>query len=249
MIEAVPLLLVLFAAPAAARSPASCWIEDCATLTFGPDEAAKSTTLESRPLRGGYGRGGGERCRDAYAAAKRRRATVRLSGREAMDPWEADRVTVCLAESALSVHPHEDAHEFEVVRIGDTGAFELVARRRLPSKPDPAGIQLNVWNDRAEGFFAAFTDKWSEHYAGAKTYLVLELRREKRGRDERLFRYAVGFDAAPNYKVDLSALAASAGEPLRAGETYYLKWGFRREGAGSSDVEIDRGRGESVTLR
>ena len=210
---------------------------DCASFSFGPNDPATSGSVylpstewvtECQPVGGDPRRGGGgQQCWERPGMTYRERASVTLSGRQPLLPWERDSFRVCLDGNWLSIDAIETAYDYKLVSGGNwNGDYVLAPTRKLKTRPDPVGV-LGTLDGALK---LTLADKWTSYYPGETLEVKWTLKREVKGWfDEKIGEGSFTAATAASYSADLS----QAGK-LQAGKTYYAVYSVRRVGSAIS---------------
>lgn len=176
-------------------------------------------------------------CEDRYVRTERRQVTVKLAGARATLPWEVDAFQACLQNQVLKIKPLQAAHDYGrfVYQLGPENhavTIPIQGKRRTP--PDSSGITLAEFrrHETNPDLMLILKDKWAEHYKkGEKTILEIELKREApHWLDSRVLKLDLVQKPAESYEVSFALLARLEGKSLVAGQKYYARWRFKREG-------------------
>ncbi|MBU2574398.1 MAG: hypothetical protein KKH28_10020 [Elusimicrobia bacterium] len=181
---------------------------------------------------------GKQYCHDELVRTEKRNVTVALRGNRTMLPWERDMFDVCLKDTAVTVEVVEASHRYKIGKKAgpDKYQVEAVAKGKLKTEPDPAGISVDSWGLSAQsgGLELALKDKWAAVYGkvkNEKTLIKATLKMEKaHWFDPVIFEKEFILSPADVYGIDFSKYALEFKQPLEFGRKYFVEWGFKRKG-------------------
>lgn len=265
----VPVPDVKYGVPGSVR-----YTRDCARFNFGPQDGeimSEKVWLRSDEYRtecyttyvpGPNGQQiPQQHCYEHYVMTYHRQVQINIKPRK-LYPWEREVFEVCLEGRWLGLHPIEAAYKYKVRQVGyyDT-LFELYPDRKIPTRPDPDGLNYVEfsYNKETKKYTFRVADKWAKEYAGEKVYIKIELKKDVAN----WFDSLIGskeyiFDVAGEYTMEFSEdelvkpkdnseeNTDRVNERLFETKGYYLRWGFKRIGEISKDIYVDKGKTNRV---
>ncbi|MCX5795800.1 MAG: hypothetical protein NTY77_09930 [Elusimicrobia bacterium] len=113
----------------------------------------------------------------------------------------------------------------------------------LPPAPAPAGLELVMFREEADGVTLAFQDQRASKYTGGATRLIIAVKEDRGLRpDPVIFDIDIAQPVGPFYEFTFKDVQ----HKLRPGGKYYAVWSFQRQGPVSTE-EVQRG-GRSAAL-
>jgi hypothetical protein len=147
-------------------------------------------------------------------------------------------VDACLIAAALSV-PAWPQVDF------DRGMDMRTVMEGLPPAPVPAGMELVLFREDAEGLTVAFQDQRASRYIGGATRLIFEIREARRALpDPVVFDMDMTQPVGPYYEFSFKDVR----HKLRAGGKYYVVWSFQRLGEAAAETVQPGGRSRDLVL-
>lgn len=169
-------------------------------------------------------------------------------------PWERESFEVCLEGPWMNFYVNEAAYKYSVGRQGNYDSlYELAPQHKVPMPADENGLSYGDFSFADGKFTFRVNDRWAKEYAGEKVAIKVDLYAEGwwifngyKGSKE------VTFDAAEGYTLtfsedDLEKEKADRGEDVRGAKKFFLKWGFRRVGALSTDGFVKKDKTPSIS--
>ncbi len=169
-------------------------------------------------------------------------------------PWERDSFEVCLEGPWSRFYVNQAAYKYSV---GKTGNYEtlytLTPGKKVAMDPDKNGLEAVEFSLEKGEYTFKVNDKWAKEYAGEKVAIKVDLYRQisfwpdsYKGEKEFVFDAANGYEMTFTEK-DLQK--AVADDNYRGPKKFYLKWGFKRLGAISTDDFVKKGETEAVEAK
>lgn len=169
-------------------------------------------------------------------------------------PWERDSFEVCLEGPWSRFYVNQAAYKYSV---GKTGNYEtlytLKPGNKVAMDPDKNGLEAVEFSLENGKYTFKVNDKWAKEYAGEKVAIKVDLYRQisfwpdsYKGEKEFVFDAANGYEMTFTEK-DLQK--AVADDNYRGPKKFYLKWGFKRLGAISTDDFVKKGETDSIEAK
>lgn len=207
-----------------------------------------------------------QNCYERFVRSYNRTVQLNIKPRK-LFPWERERFEVCLEGDWLTITSIQQAYKYQIKEVGYYDVlYELYPQHRIKTAPDLNGLNVKEfsYNKETKKYRFVVTDKWAEDfYKGEKTYIKIELKKDKANWfDPSLGIKELVFDAANEYVMEFSEDELvkpqqnnedewdndyKSGEKLFETRGYYLKWGFKRlDSQISTDKYMDKGETERI---
>jgi len=182
-------------------------------------------------------------------------AQLRIKARK-LFPWESESFDVCLEGPWMHLYANRQAYKYSVDREGQYNVlYTLTPKEKIATGPDEEGLSLAEfsYDAAAKKYVLKLGDKWAAEYAGEKTVVKVELYKDGfwffdgfKGEKEFTFDAAAGYEVGfAESELDTSKAASDAD---RGAKKYYVKWGFKRVGAVSTDDFVKKGETPRIEI-
>lgn len=194
-------------------------------------------------------------CHERRGREFRATAQLNIAPRQ-LFPWESERFEMCMEAERVELDTRNSPYRYFVDRQGMYDVtFNLTPNYRTPTAPDEAGLYLTAFAFRDGKFVLSVSDRWAREYAGEKVAIDVELMKDgflffNSSQGKKTF----NLDAAGSYELafaegDLEKTAeyVDTSNDMRGPKKFYVKWGFRRVGAVSTNERIGKGSTDKIT--
>ncbi|HBE87530.1 MAG TPA: hypothetical protein DDW67_00100 [Elusimicrobia bacterium] len=194
-------------------------------------------------------------CYERPGQSWREAVQVKVNPRK-LFPWERDSFEVCLEGPWSRFYVNQAAYKYSVDKTGNYDTlYTLTAGKKVVTDPDKSGIEALGFSYENGKFTFTVSDKWGGEYAGEKTMVKVELYKDNvlffdtlKGEKEFVFDAARGYTMTFSEK-DLVKPEADGNDDFRGPKKYFLKWGFKRLGAISTDKFIKKDKTDSIEAK
>jgi len=192
-------------------------------------------------------------CWERPGQSWREAVQVKVEARK-LFPWERDSFEVCLEGPWSRLYVNQAAYKYSVSKTGNYDTlYTLTPGKKVAMDPDKNGLEAVEFSLENGKYTFKVNDKWAKEYAGEKVAIKVDLYRQisfwpdsYKGEKEFVFDAAGGYVMTFTEK-DLQK--AVADDNYRGPKKFYLKWGFKRLGAISTDDFVKKGETEAVEAK
>lgn len=177
------------------------------------------------------------------------RASAQLSiGKRQLFPWETESFSLCMEGPRVNVTPTASPYSYGVDQAGLYDiTFNMTPNYRVPSNPDPNGLNYAAFTFKDGKFTLSVSDKWAAEYAGDKVAIKIELKKDgwwffDSSKGEKTFT----LDTASSYDLVFAESDLTKNKDFvddsgyKGPSKYFVKWGFQRLGKVSTDQYVKK---------
>jgi len=202
-------------------------------------------------------------CHERIGRTFRATAQLNVPARQ-MYPWESESFEVCQQGDRQDFITRHSPYRYSVGRNGFYDvAYDLTPTYRSPTAPDPEGLTAVSLAFRDGKFVLDVADRWVSYYAGEKLMIEVELFKDgvaffntSKGKKQFLLETAPSYELVfAESELEKPESGPNPDDPLdifkdaRGARRYFVKWGFKRIGAVSTDRFMDKGKTGKVEAR
>ncbi|HBA62184.1 MAG TPA: hypothetical protein DCZ92_15495 [Elusimicrobia bacterium] len=196
-----------------------------------------------------------QECHDRPGQTFRTTAQLNIAQRQ-LFPWERESFSVCMEGPRVNVVPTASPYSYGVDQVGLYDiTFNMRPNYRVPTNPDPNGLNYAAFSFKDGKFTLSVTDRWTNEYAGEKVAIKIELMKDgfwffNSSKGEKTFTFATanGYDLV-FAEGDLTKNKDFVDDSADKGPAkFYVKWGFQRLGKVSTDQYVKKDESPKIPM-